>query len=66
MVTKRVLNPDLIRKIGKGFSFIPHRFLTGGFKAALEQTEILLYLFLVLAADRYGLSFSATTPSAIF
>ena len=57
MITKRVLNPDRIRKVEKGFSFIPHRFLTGGFLAALDQTEILLYLFLVLAADRYGLSF---------
>lgn len=57
MITKRVLNPDRIRKVGKGFSFIPHRFLTGGFLAALEPTEILLYMFLVLAADRYGLSF---------
>ncbi|BBO80936.1 hypothetical protein DSCO28_17140 [Desulfosarcina ovata subsp. sediminis] len=57
MITKRVLNPGRIRKIGKGFSFIPHRFLTGGFLAALNQTEILLYLFLVVAADRYGLSF---------
>lgn len=57
MITKRVLNPERIRKIGKGFSFIPHRFLTGGFMAALDQPQILVYLFLVLAADRNGLSF---------
>jgi hypothetical protein len=57
MITKRVLKPDRIRRVGKGFSFIPHRFLTGGFLAALQPTEILLYVFLVLAADRYGLSF---------
>jgi hypothetical protein len=38
MITKRVLKPDRIRKVGKWFSFIPHRFLTGGFLAALEQT----------------------------
>jgi hypothetical protein len=57
MITKRVLKPDRIRKVGKGFSFIPHRFLTGGFLAALQPTEILLYMFLILAADRYGLSF---------
>lgn len=57
MITKRVLKPDRIRKVGKGFSFIPHRFLTGGFLAALQPTEILLYMFLVLAADRYGMSF---------
>jgi hypothetical protein len=57
MIKKRILNPDRIRKINRGFSFIPHRFLTDGFLAALDQAEALLYLFLVLAADRNGLSF---------
>jgi hypothetical protein len=57
MITKRVLKPERIRRIGRGFSFVPHRFLTGGFLAALDQAEALLYLFLSLAADRYGLSF---------
>jgi hypothetical protein len=57
MITKRILNPDRIRRIGKGFSFIPHRFLTEGFLSSLTQAELLLYLFLVLASDRYGLSF---------
>ncbi len=57
MITKRILNPERIRKIDKGFSFIPHRFLTGGFLSSLTQPELLLYLFLVLASDRYGLSF---------
>ena len=54
---KKVLNPDRVRCIERGFSFIPHRFLTDGFLASLEQKEILLYFFLVLASDRYGLSF---------
>ena len=57
MVTKQVLNPNRVRRIEGGFSFIPHRFLTDGFLATLNQKEILLYLFLVLASDRYGLSF---------
>jgi hypothetical protein len=57
MITKKVLTPDRIRCIDRGFSFIPHRFLTDGFLASLQQTEMLLYIFLVLAADRYGLSF---------
>lgn len=57
MIAKRILNPDRIRRIDKGFSFIPHRFLTGGFLSSLTQPELLLYLFLVLASDRYGLSF---------
>jgi len=46
-----------IRSIDGGFSFIPHRFLTGGFLAQLNQKELLLYLFLVLVSDRHGLSF---------
>ena len=57
MITKKILIPDRIRQIRGGFSFIPHRFLTDGFLASLQQQELLLYVFLVLAADRYGLSF---------
>ncbi len=54
---KKILRPDRIRKIKGGFSFIPHSFLSQGFLADLHQNEILLYLFLVLASDRNGLSF---------
>jgi hypothetical protein len=57
MISKKILNPDRIRRINGGFSFIPHRFLTGGFLKTLSQHELLLYVFLILAADRYGLSF---------
>lgn len=57
MIAKKVLNPDRIRRIDGGFSFIPHRFLTDGFLSSLNQKELLLYLFLVLASDRHGLSF---------
>lgn len=57
MIKKKILNPDRIRRINGGFSFIPHRFLFDGFLATLQQKEILLYLFLVLASDRHGLSF---------
>ena len=57
MITKRVLKPDRIRKVAKGFSFIPHRFLTGGFLSSLNPHELLLYFFLVLSGDRNGLSF---------
>jgi hypothetical protein len=57
MIKKKVLDSSRIRHIDGGFSFIPHRFLTEGFLASLGQKELLLYLFLTLAADRYGLSF---------
>jgi hypothetical protein len=57
MVKKKILNPNRIRHIDGGFSFIPHRFLTDGFLSSLSQKELLLYLFLILASDRYGISF---------
>lgn len=57
MINKKIINPERIRSINGGFSFIPHRFLTDGFLASLNQKELLLYLFLVLVSDRHGLSF---------
>jgi len=59
MIKKKVLNDNRIRRTDGGFSFIPHRFLTGGFLTALDQHELLLYFFLVLASDRHGLSYYA-------
>ena len=50
--------PERIRRIGgNSFAFIPHRFLRDGFLASLTADERSLYLFLVLAADRQGISF---------
>lgn len=57
MIKKRLLNTQRVRRIEGGFSFIPHRFLADGFLSSLGQKEFLLYMFLVLAADREGLSF---------
>ena len=57
MITKKVLVADRIRRIDGSFSFIPHRFLTAGFLEALSPQQLLLYIFLILAADRYGLSY---------
>lgn len=57
MLKKKILNHDRIRCIDGSFSFIPHRFLLEGFLASLNQKELLLYLFLVLASDRNGLSY---------
>jgi hypothetical protein len=57
MIKKKIIAPNRIRRIQGGFSFIPHRFVTGGFLAALQQKELLLYLFLVAVCDRHGLSF---------
>jgi hypothetical protein len=57
MIKKHILNAERIRRIDGGFSFIPHRFLTDGFLSALDPHQLLLYFFLVLAGDRYGLCF---------
>jgi hypothetical protein len=59
MIKKKILNDNRIRRTNGGFSFIPHRFLTDGFLAALDQHQLLLYFFLVLVSDRYGLSYYA-------
>jgi hypothetical protein len=59
MIRKKIINSDRIRSIKGGFSFIPHRFITDGFLSSLSQTELLLYLFLVMVSDRYGLSYYA-------
>ncbi len=50
--------PERVRGIGgQSFAFLPHRFLRHGFLASLRPDELRLYLLLVLAADRNGLSF---------
>ena len=57
MPSKRVLHSERLRKIEGSFSWIDHRFITGGFLRDLSTLEILLYLFLVAVSDRNGLSF---------
>jgi hypothetical protein len=49
--------PDRIRNTNGGFAFLPNRFLHGGFFVSLTHAERSLYLFLVLAGDRNGVSF---------
>jgi hypothetical protein len=55
---KPPLVPDRVRRIdGQSFAFVPHRFLRNGFLCSLSADEQRLYFFLVLAADRNGMSF---------
>ena len=49
--------PDRVRRIDRGFAVIPNRFLHEGFFASLGHVERSLYLFLVIAGDRNGVSF---------
>lgn len=57
MIEKSPLIADRVRKIRGSFAFIEHRFLRNGFWTSLSQQELLLYLFLILVADRQGLSY---------
>jgi hypothetical protein len=57
MIEKTPLCPKRVRKITGSFAFIEHRFLRDGFWVTLSLHELVLYLFLVLVADRNGLSY---------
>lgn len=57
MDTEKILDNTRIRKTHNGFGFIPHRFLRDGFLSSLRESEVYLYVFYVLAANRFGISF---------
>ena len=57
MIEKRPLCPERVRKITGSFAFLEHRFIRDGFWTSLSHHEVLLYVFLVLVADRNGLSY---------
>lgn len=49
--------PQRVRRTDHSFAWIDHRLLRNGYLAVLSPSEQGLYLFLVLAADRHGVSF---------
>lgn len=57
MISKTMILPERKRILAPPFAWIDRRFLFNGFLAVLSPHENLLYFFLVLAADRDGLSF---------
>ena len=57
MIRKEPILHQRITKIQGSFAWIPHSFLRNGFWSSLDHHELLLYLFLVLAADRLGVSY---------
>lgn len=57
MMEKSPLCPERVRKITGSFAFLEHRFVRDGFWTSLSHHEVLLYIFLVLVADRHGLSY---------
>ena len=57
MIKTKILSPNRVRRITGSFAFIEHRFLRDGFWESLSHYELLLYVFLLLAADRNGVSY---------
>ncbi|MBW2662860.1 MAG: hypothetical protein JRD93_12920 [Deltaproteobacteria bacterium] len=57
MIKTKILCPNRVRRITGSFAFIEHRFLRDGFWESLTHRELLLYLFLLLVADRNGVSY---------
>jgi hypothetical protein len=57
MIDRQPIVPNRVRKIVGSFAFIEHRFLRQGFWTGLSHHALLLYFFLVLVADRRGISF---------
>jgi len=57
MIKTKILCPNRLRRITGSFAFIEHRFLRDGFWESLSHHELLLYVFLILAADRNGVSY---------
>ncbi len=57
MSIKKLLRPERIRKIEGFFSWMDHRFITGGFLLDPSTLGIHLYPFLVGVSDRNGISF---------
>ncbi len=57
MIKTKILCPNRVRRITGSFTFIEHRFLRDEFWENLTQNELLLYLFLLLVADRNGVSY---------
>ena len=57
MRKNHIPQPQNIRKITNSFAWIDHRVLRNGFLGVMTHQDMALYLFLVLAADRNGVSF---------
>lgn len=54
---KLIPDPSHIRSIRGSFGWIDHRLLQDGHLSRMGLGEIALYVFLVLAADRFGVSY---------
>jgi hypothetical protein len=57
MPKPHIPQPQNMRRISGSFAWIDHRLLRHGYLQAMTHQEMALYLFLVMVADRHGVSF---------
>jgi hypothetical protein len=57
IINKALIEPEKRRTLAPPFAWVDRKFLFDGFLGYLSAKENLLYFFLVLAADRDGLSY---------
>jgi len=57
MTKYHIPQPKNIRNIKGSFAWIDHRLMRNGFIEVMTHDDMALYLFLVLAADKNGVSF---------
>ena len=57
MANYHIPQPQSIRKIDGSFAWLDHRLLRNGFVEVMTPDDLLLYVFLILVADRNGVSF---------
>ena len=58
-MSRSILEPKRVRKISSTFAFIEHRLIRDGFFESLNHHELILYLFLILVGNRFGVSWYA-------
>lgn len=59
MLAKRILCPERLRRIPRGFSWIDHRLVREGYLRRADAKAWALYLVLVTVGDEHGLSYYA-------
>jgi hypothetical protein len=57
MANYHIPQPQNVRKINGSFAWLDHRLMRNGFVEVMTADDLLLYMFLVLVADRNGVSF---------
>ncbi len=57
MLTKKLINPERIRRVPKQFSWVDHRLVRDRYIEECSHQALALYLFLVTVGDAKGLSY---------